>query len=60
MTIRRQIIALAALALLFVPNVARADDREGGKDKCDVPAAQQDDECKEKRRGGFQAKFFSE
>ncbi len=57
-TIRRRLITLAALSLLFVPNVAYADDREDDKDRCNVPAAQQDDEDCKKRRG-FQTKFFA-
>lgn len=58
MKIRSRLIALAALALLLVPNVAHADDDGDGKDRCDVPVAQQDDDCKEKRKGGFQTRFF--
>lgn len=58
MRIRRKLIAFAALSLLFVPQVALADDRGDGKDKCDVPAAQQDEECQDKRQGGFQTRFF--
>lgn len=57
-TIRRRLITLAALSLLIVPNVAYADDREDDKDKCNLPAAQQNDEdCKKHR--GFQTKFFA-
>jgi hypothetical protein len=59
MTIRRKVVAIAALSLLLVPNVALADDNQDDKDRCNVPAAQQDEECK-KRQGGFQTRFFSE
>lgn len=56
-TIRRKFIALAALSMLFVPNIAYADDHSDDKDKCKVPVAQQDDECK--KRPGFQTRFFN-
>lgn len=56
MRFKPRIAAAVALALMLVPDVAVADERN-----CSGPEASQHDDCKEKReKPRFQTKFFSE
>lgn len=56
-SIRRRLIALAALAFMWAPNATFADSHADDKNQCNVPAEQQPEECLERR--GFQTRFFN-